>query len=112
VRVGIDVDVVSYDFDDLDRAILDDDPGLVKVVLERGSDRILGATVMARHAGEMISEYTVAMTASMGLGSMSEVVHPYPTQAEGLKKPADEYNRKRLKPWMKSWLRKWFAWRR
>ena len=109
---GMDVDVMEYDFEDLDRAILEEAPGLARVILKRGTDEILGASVVARSAGEMITQYTLAIKKGLGLATLSHVVQPYPTQAEGLKKPADEYNRGRLKPWMKRWLQRWFEWRR
>lgn len=61
---------------------------------------------MAAHAGDMISELTLAMTAGLGLGAIAGTIHPYPTQAEVMKKAADAYNRTRLTPTVK----KLFAW--
>ena len=57
------------------------------------TDRILGATIIARHAGEMINEITLAMVAGIGLRSLARVIHAYPTQAEAIKKAADACNR-------------------
>src|SRR5438034_11674262 len=97
----------------VDRAVLDGTPeGFVKVHLRRGTDRILGATIVGPHAGEMISELTLAMVGGLGLGTLAKTIHPYPTQAEAIKKVADAYNRARLTPWFKRVLRKWFAWTR
>ena len=70
-----------------DRGRTDGDAdGFVKVHVKRGSDRIVGATIVARHAGELISEITVAMAGGVGLKQLATVIHPYPTQAEAIKK--------------------------
>ena len=97
----------------VDRAILESEgEGFVKIHCRKGTDRILGATVVARHAGEMISEITTAMVGGIGLGSIAKTIHPYPTQAEAIKKAADDYNRSRLTPRVKSLLGKILEWRR
>ncbi|WP_299414500.1 mercuric reductase [Acaryochloris sp. IP29b_bin.148] len=96
---GMDLHTIKILFDDVDRALADgEEEGFVKIHLEKGSDKILGATIVARHAGEMISEITTAMIGKVGLGSMASVIHPYPTQAEAIKKAADTYRRTLLKP--------------
>ena len=59
----------------------------------------------------MISEITLAMVAGIGLGRISDVIHPYPTRAEAIRKAADEYRRTRLTPRLQRWLRRWFGWR-
>ena len=92
---------------DVDRGVLDGDEGFFRVHLERGRDRILGATLVSAHAGETISEVTLAMTHRLGLGAIAGVIHPYPTEAEAIRKAADEYNRRRLTPTAKrvlGWL--------
>jgi pyruvate/2-oxoglutarate dehydrogenase complex dihydrolipoamide dehydrogenase (E3) component len=110
---GFGTQTFAQNFHDVDRAILDGETeGFVKVLVKKGSDRILGATIVGSHAGEMISEITLAMTARLGLKRISDTVHPYPTQAEALRKVADAYQRTRLTPWLQSLLRKWLAWRR
>ena len=86
--------------------------GFLKVHLRRGTDRIVGATLVARHAGDMISEITLAMTAGIGLRRIAATIHPYPTQAEVLKKAADAYNRTRLTPFAKRLLIHFLSWRR
>jgi pyruvate/2-oxoglutarate dehydrogenase complex dihydrolipoamide dehydrogenase (E3) component len=97
----------------VDRAVLDGEAdGFVKVHVRAGTDRILGATVVARHAGEMISTLTLAMTAGLGLGAVAKTIFPYPTQAEAIKRVADAYNRTRLTPLVKRLFEKWLAWRR
>jgi len=98
---------------DVDRAVLDcESEGLVKVLVREGSDRVVGATIVAEHAGDMISEITVATAGNVGLKTLAETIHPYPTQAEAVKKVADAYNRTRLTPFVKGLLEKWLAWRR
>ncbi len=110
---GVEVDVFKIDFADLDRAITDgEEDGFVKVLTRKGTDEIVGATIVARHAGEMISEVTLAMTANIGLTKLATVIHPYPTQAEAIRKAADAYNRTRLTPTVKRIFEKWFSWTR
>ncbi|MFA9479712.1 mercuric reductase [Phycisphaerales bacterium AB-hyl4] len=110
---GIDVHTITIEMSDVDRAILDGETdGLLKVHLKRGSDRILGAMLVARHAGEMISELTLAMTAGLGLGAIAKTIHCYPTQAEVIKKAADAYNRTRLTPRVNGLLQTLLSWRR
>jgi pyruvate/2-oxoglutarate dehydrogenase complex dihydrolipoamide dehydrogenase (E3) component len=92
------------------RAVTDgEEEGFVKVHVRKGRDEILGATIVAAHAGEMISEITVAMTNGVGLGAFTNVIHPYPTQAEAIKAVAGLYTRRRLTPRVKrlfeGWLR-------
>jgi len=83
-----------------------EDDGFLRVHLRKGSDRIVGATLVAAHAGDMMSEVTLAMTSRTGLGAIGSTIHPYPTQSEVMKKAADAYNRARLTPRVK----KLFAW--
>ncbi len=110
---GIALDTYEVEMADVDRAITDGDTeGFLKVHCKKGTDTILGATIVARHAGEMISEITTAMVAGMGLGSFSGVIHPYPTQAEVIRRAADAYNRTKLTPTTAKILNRWFSWTR
>jgi pyruvate/2-oxoglutarate dehydrogenase complex dihydrolipoamide dehydrogenase (E3) component len=110
---GIEVDTYVREFKEVDRAVLDgEEEGFVKFHVRTGRDEILGATIVARHAGEMISEISVAMAARMGLGKLASVIHPYPTQAEALRQCGDAYNRTRLTPTVKKWMGRWLAWQR
>lgn len=110
---GIEVDTWTVAMSEVDRAVAEgDDDGFLKVHCRKGTDTILGATIVARHAGEMISEITTAMTAGIGLGAFSGVIHPYPTRAEAIRKAADAYNRTRLSPVVKALLERWFRWTR
>ena len=98
---------------EVDRARLDgEEEGFVKVHLREGSDTILGATIVARHAGEMVGELTLAMTAGLGLRSIAATIHPYPTQAEAMKQAGDVYNRTRLTPFVRTLFAKWLEWTR
>jgi pyruvate/2-oxoglutarate dehydrogenase complex dihydrolipoamide dehydrogenase (E3) component/uncharacterized membrane protein YdjX (TVP38/TMEM64 family) len=104
---GIATDSITIPLREVDRAVLDgEDEGFFRVLVKRGSDQIVGATLVAAHAGELISEVSVAMAGKVGLGTIANVIHPYPTQAEVIKKAADAWNRTRLTPRVK----KLFAW--
>ena len=96
---------------DVDRAVTDgEDEGFVKIHLRSGTDHILGATMVARHAGEMINGVTLAIERGIGLRALSKVIHTYPTQAEAFKKAADAYNRTRLTPAITFLSNRWLAW--
>ena len=110
---GIAVDTFLKPLKEMDRAILDgEEEGWVKIHVKKGTDKILGATMVARHAGEMISEITLAMVAKTGLGTLAGVIHPYPTQSEAIKQAGDNYNRTRLTPLVKRVFSRWLAWTR
>ncbi|MDX2166101.1 MAG: mercuric reductase [Deltaproteobacteria bacterium] len=99
---GIEVDTWLRPLREVDRALADgEEDGFVKIHTRKGSDEILGATIVARHAGEMISEVTLAIVAKLGLGALASVIHPYPTQAEAIRQVGDMYNRTRLTPTVK-----------
>ena len=94
-----DIQTVYIPMDTVDRAVLDGEgEGFLKVYADKNKGRILGATLVGAHAGEMISELTVAMTAGVPLGRLGSVIHPYPTQAEIIKRAGDAFNRQRLTP--------------
>ncbi|MBE9192597.1 mercuric reductase [Gloeocapsopsis crepidinum LEGE 06123] len=102
---GISVDTIKISMSNVDRAIADgEESGFVKIHHKKGSDEILGATIVASHAGEMISEVTTAIVNKVGLNGLSSVIHPYPTQAEGIKKAADAYRRTLLTPTSQKFL--------
>lgn len=110
---GIAVDTFIRPLNDVDRAIADgEEEGFVKIHVRKGTDKILGATIVARHAGEMLSEITLAIVGNLGLGTLANVIHTYPTQAEAIKQVADAYNRTRLTPFIKGLFTRWLAWRR
>ncbi|MFO0844379.1 MAG: mercuric reductase [Gemmataceae bacterium] len=110
---GHRVQVFTQQLDHVDRAVLDgESEGFVKVLVKAGTDRLVGATVVAAHAGELIGELCLAMTNGVGLRRLASTIHPYPTRAEALRKLGDAYNRTRLTPWVRWVLKKWVDWRR
>ena len=112
-RRGIEIETIKIELSDVDRAIVEgEDEGFVKLHLRKGSDKILGATIVAAHAGEMISEITLAMVAGAGLGTIGNTIHPYPTRAEAIKKAADAHARGRLTPLVQKLLAAWLRWTR
>lgn len=107
MRMGDAVETVTVPLHDVDRARLDgEDDGFFRVHLKRGTDRILGATLVSPHAGDIISQVTQAMTNGLGLSALGRTVYPYPTQAEVLRKAADARRRQKLTPTAK----KAFSW--
>lgn len=85
---------ITVPMNTVDRAITDaETDGFVKILLRKGSDEILGATIVSERAGEMISEVTTAIVHKIGLGKLASVIHPYPTQADAIRKAADLYRK-------------------
>jgi len=110
---GVALDTYTIEQAKGDRALLDGETeGFLKIHARKGTDTILGATLVARHAGEMISEITLAMQAGVGLGTLAATIHPYPTQAEIFKKAGDAYSRTRLTPRVKGLFETLLRWRR
>jgi pyruvate/2-oxoglutarate dehydrogenase complex dihydrolipoamide dehydrogenase (E3) component len=110
---GIKIAAYKLELAEVDRAVLDGETdGFVKVIVKEGSDQIVGATIVASHAGEMISELTTAIKAGIGLGSLGDVIHPYPTQADGIRRAAGLYTRTRLTPFVAGLMKRWFAFTR
>ena len=106
---GVRVASYTQRWSDVDRAITDgEDDGFVRILTRKGSDEILGATIVAGHAGDMISEVTLAMVARVGLGTLAQVIHPYPTQADALRRAAFQYSVTRITPVVKRLLALWF----
>jgi pyruvate/2-oxoglutarate dehydrogenase complex dihydrolipoamide dehydrogenase (E3) component len=110
---GDDVATLTKELADTDRAILDGETeGYVRLYISRPDGRLLGATIVGSHAGESIGEAVLAITKKLKVGDLSGVIHPYPTQAEAIKRAADLQFRSRLKPWMRRLLEKYFHYRR
>jgi pyruvate/2-oxoglutarate dehydrogenase complex dihydrolipoamide dehydrogenase (E3) component len=106
---GVAIDVYSVELADVDRAILEGaTEGFVKAICARGTDRLVGATIVAPNAGDMIGEVSLAMTHGLGLGKIASAIHPYPTVGEAVRKLGDQFNRTRLTPTTKGLLRRWF----
>ena len=110
---GWEVETFTYNLDEVDRAILDgEDEGFARIHVRKGTDKILGATIVAAHAGEMISEFTVLMKSGQGLKTLTSTIHPYPTQAEVIKKVGNAWRKANFTERQKNILKKWFAWTR
>lgn len=113
VEQGTETETYTYDLAEVDRAILDsEEEGFARLHIKKGADRILGATVVAEHAGEIISEITVLMRAGRGVKTLLASIHPYPTQAEAMKKAANLWRKTRLTATMKRLLTKYYEWSR
>ena len=110
---GIRVRTFVQDLAEVDRALLDgESEGFVKIHVRESTDRIVGATVVARHAGEMLPELTLAMAHGVGLGKIARTIHTYPTQAEAIRRIGDAYNRTRLTPRVRRLFEMWLRWTR
>ncbi|MCR9293993.1 MAG: mercuric reductase [bacterium] len=110
---GIEYQSFTQPLADVDRAILEGETrGFVRVHCRRGSDRILGATIVAAQAGDLISQITLAMQHRIGLGKIASAIHPYPTRAEAIRKLGDQFNRTKLTPFVKKLFDHWLRWSR
>ena len=99
---GLEVESLTVPMADVDRAVLEGaSEGFLRLIIEKGKDRILGATLVAEHAGDMIGELSLAITHGIGLGKIATTIHPYPTQGEVIKKAADTWRRGKLTPLVK-----------
>jgi pyruvate/2-oxoglutarate dehydrogenase complex dihydrolipoamide dehydrogenase (E3) component/uncharacterized membrane protein YdjX (TVP38/TMEM64 family) len=113
LAAGLDVGTITETLNHVDRAVLDgEEEGFARVHYDKKNGKILGGTLVARHAGEMLSELTLAMVAKQDVGILSSTIHSYPTQAEVLRKIGDAYMRTKLTPRVKKIFEKWLAWRR
>ena len=110
---GLEVETYTYKLDEVDRAILDgEEEGFARVHIQKGTDKILGATIVSAHAGDMISEFSVAMKAGAGAKTIAGTIHPYPTQAEVNKKVVNLWRKAHFTEGTKRLLTRLFAWMR
>lgn len=110
---GIGIDTFSLPLHRVDRAVLDGSgTGLVRIHVRRGTDAIVGGTIVAPHAGEMIGELSLAMTHRLGLQRIAAAIHPYPTHTEALRKVGDLHAQTRLTPLVRRLLQAWLRWSR
>ena len=110
---GVAFEVTTYDIGDLDRAIADDAAyGFVKVLTVPGKDRVLGATIVGEHAGELIGEFITAMRRGIGLNKILGTIHIYPTLSEANKYLAGNWKRNHQPLGLLAWAEKFHAWRR
>ncbi len=107
---NIPLETFKRDFKDVDRAVTDgEEDGFVKIHVKRGSDQIIGATIVGAHAGDLISQVSLAMSAGVGLKKIANAIYPYPTRSDAIRLAANAYNASRLSPRMKRLLSWWFA---
>ena len=110
---GIHYEVTRYGLDDLDRAITEDQAhGFVKILTSPGKDRILGATIVGQHAGEMLAEFVLAMRHGLGLNKILGTIHAYPTWVEANKYAAGNWKKAHAPERVLAWLARYHAWRR
>jgi pyruvate/2-oxoglutarate dehydrogenase complex dihydrolipoamide dehydrogenase (E3) component len=121
---GLDVDTFVQPFSGVDRSILETpvgatptphgalDDGFVRLHCRKGTDQIVGGTIIGPHAGDLIGQVTCCMQHRIGLKQMANVIYPYPTRAEAIRKLGDQFNRTRLTPLTKRVLRQILRWRR
>lgn len=108
---GVEIETYTHPLSEVDRAILDgEDEGFARVHVKKGTDQILGATIVAAHAGDLIAEIALAMKAGLGLSTIAGTIHPYPTQAEVVKKVANAWRKTTLTDSKKRILHTWFSW--
>ena len=106
-------EVTTYALDDLDRAIADSEAhGFVKVLTVPGKDRILGATIVGEHAGDLLAEFVLAMKHGIGLNKILGTIHTYPTMAEANKAVAGNWKRAHAPQRLLAWVERFHAWRR
>ncbi len=112
-KQGLEVETYTFKLDEVDRAILDgEDEGFARVHIQKGTAKILGATIVAARAGDMISEFSVLMKAGAGAKTLASTIHPYPTQAEVNKKVINLWRKAHFTLRTKRILTKLFAWLR
>jgi pyruvate/2-oxoglutarate dehydrogenase complex dihydrolipoamide dehydrogenase (E3) component len=110
---GIEFEVTTYNIAGLDRALAEEEAfGVVKVITPKGKDKILGATIVADHAGDLLAEYVLAMKHGLGLGKILGTIHAYPTMAEMNKFAASEWRKAHKPDWALDLAEKFFNWRR
>lgn len=110
---GHEVETITLPLDEVDRALLDgEEEGFLRLHLEKGTDRILGGTLVASHAGEMIGYLCLAITQRLGLSKFTQTMFPYPTQADVFRQAGDRFNRRKLTPRISRLLEFWLRLRR
>lgn len=113
ISESIEFEVTRYDIDDLDRAIADSsDYGFVKVMTKKGSDKILGATIIGTGASDLILEFISAMKHGHGLNSILGTIHPYPSMGEANKYAAGVWKKARKPEGVLKYLRLFHRWER
>ncbi|MFK7894873.1 MAG: mercuric reductase [Myxococcota bacterium] len=110
---NVEIETYQVSIAEANRAVTDgQEEGLVKVHVKKGTDQIVGATVVSAHAGDLITQFTMAMQHKIGLGAFTNIIYPYPTQGEAIKRAAGAYTRTRLTPTVKRLFEAFLAWQR
>lgn len=111
--LGISYEITRYGIDDLDRAIADGEAyGFIKVITPKGKDKILGATIVGIHAGDLLAEFTLAMRHNLGLNKILGTIHPYPTMSEAVKYTAGVWKQNNAPQALLVWVEKFHTWMR
>jgi pyruvate/2-oxoglutarate dehydrogenase complex dihydrolipoamide dehydrogenase (E3) component len=106
-KQNLEYDTFTVKMDEVDRAVVEsEDEGFARVLVAKGTDKILGATLVCDRAGDLLQELVLAKRHGIGLGGIASTIHAYPTFAELARKLGDKYNKTRLTPRAK----KIFAW--
>jgi len=112
-EAGIEFETVRYDLAHLDRAVCEGAArGFVKLLVAPGKDRVLGATIVGAHAGEMLAELVLAMKHGIGLNKLLGTIHAYPTMAEANKYAAGEWKKGRKPERLLGWVERFHGWGR
>ena len=112
MQAGVAIDTFQVSIAEANRAVTDgQEEGLVKVHVKRGTGEIVGATIVSAHAGDLITQFTMAIQHGIGLGAFTNIIYPYPTQGEAIKRAAGAYTRTRLTPRVKRLFEFWLSWR-
>ena len=110
---GLEIDTYTAQMAEANRAVTDgQEDGFVKIHVKKGTDQIVGATIVAAHSGDLITQLTMAMQSKIGLGSFTNFIYPYPTQGEAIKRAAGAYTRTRLTPTVKRLFEGWLKLKR
>ncbi|MEM7018492.1 MAG: FAD-dependent oxidoreductase [Pseudomonadota bacterium] len=110
---GIDYEVTTFDFEESDRALADQEAhGVIKVLTPPGKDKVLGATIVGEHAGDLLAEYVMAMKYNIGLKKIAGVIHTYPTLSEINKSVTGRWRQKHKPEGLLGWVAKYHAWMR
>ncbi len=110
---NIAFEIVRYDLGHLDRAVAEGaNTGFVKLLVPPGKDKILGATIVAAHAGELLAEFVLAMKHGLGLNKILGTIHAYPTMAEANKYAAGEWKKANKPEALLRWVERYHRWRR
>ncbi len=108
---GWEVETYTFPLAEVDRAILDgEEEGFARIHVRKGTDTLLGATIVGSHAGDLINEFSVLMKAGAGIKVIANTIHPYPTQAEVNKKVVTAWRKAHFTDGAKKILRTWFTW--